>query len=83
MLFRSTKGVAHAPEVYGELESTRWFAEFAIGLFQAPAMTQVILGEEWATQAELDALNSALREWGELPDAFASWLYCGGLGWVA
>jgi hypothetical protein len=25
----------------------------------------------------------ALREWGELPDAFASWLYCGALGWLS
>jgi SAM-dependent methyltransferase len=80
--FARTKGVAHAPEVYGDLESTRWFAEFAIGLFRAPAMSEVILGEGWATRAELDALITALGEWGELPDAFASWLYCGSLGWV-
>lgn len=80
--FARTKGVAHAPEVYGDLESTRWFAEFATGLFAAPAMTDVILDEGWATRAELDSLIAALREWGELPDAFASWLYCGALGWV-
>jgi hypothetical protein len=29
--FARTQGVAHAPEVYGDLESTRWFAEFALG----------------------------------------------------
>jgi SAM-dependent methyltransferase len=80
--FARTKGVAHAPEVYGDLESTRWFAEFAIGLFSAPAMTEVILEEGWATRAELDGLLAALGEWGELPDAFASWLYCGALGWA-
>jgi SAM-dependent methyltransferase len=80
--FARTQGVAHAPEVYGDLGSTRWFAEFAVGLFEAPAMTEVILGEGWATRAELDALIAALQEWGELPDAFASWLYCGALGWV-
>jgi SAM-dependent methyltransferase len=80
--FSRTQGIAHAPEVYGDLERTRWFAEFAVGLFSAPAMADVIVREGWATRAELDALLDALREWGELPDAFAAWLYCGALGWV-
>jgi SAM-dependent methyltransferase len=80
--FARTQGVAHAPEVYGDLPSTRWFAEFAVGLFVAPSMAEVIVGAGWATRAELDAVISALREWGELPDAFASWLYCGALGWI-
>jgi len=80
--FARTEGIAHAPEVYGTLERTRWFAEFAIGLFTAPAMAGDIVREGWATQAELEALLEALREWGELPNAFAAWLYCGALGWV-
>ncbi len=81
--FARTQGVAHAPEVYGDLESTRWFAEFAVGLFTAPRMAEMIVGEGWATRAEFDATIAALRDWGELPDAFASWLYCGALGWVS
>jgi SAM-dependent methyltransferase len=81
--FARTQGVAHAPEVYGDLPSTRWFAEFAVGLFSAPSMARVIVEEGWATRAELDAVITALQEWGELPDAFASWLYCGALGWVS
>ena len=80
--FARTEGVAHAPEVYGDLASTRWFAEFAVGLFTAPSMADVIVGEGWATREELDAVISAVQEWGELPDAFASWLYCGSLGWL-
>jgi SAM-dependent methyltransferase len=80
--FARTQGVAHAPEVYGDLASTRWFAQFAVGLFTAEAMAEVIVGEGWATRAELDATISAIREWGELPDAFAAWLYCGALGWI-
>jgi SAM-dependent methyltransferase len=79
--FARTEGVAHAPEVYGDLEKTRWFAEFAVGLLGAPDMTEVILREGWATRDELQALLDALREWAELPDAFAAWLYCGALGW--
>jgi SAM-dependent methyltransferase len=80
--FARTEGVAHAPEVYGTEERTRWFAEFAIGLFGAPVMSKVIVDEGWATSDELDAMLDALRRWGELPDAFAAWLYCGALGWV-
>jgi SAM-dependent methyltransferase len=79
--FARTQGVALAPEVYGDLEKTRWFAEFAVGLFGAPDMTDVILREGWATREELDAMLAAFPEWGERPDAFAAWLYCGALGW--
>jgi ubiquinone/menaquinone biosynthesis C-methylase UbiE len=81
--FAQTQGVAHAPEVYGDAASTRWFADFAVGLFTAPTMTEVIVGEGWASRAELDAMIAGLREWAELPDAFASWLYCGALGWTS
>jgi hypothetical protein len=81
--FARTQGVAHAPEVYGDAASIRWFAEFAVGLFGAPSMAEVIVGEGWASQEELDAMLAAFREWAELPDAFAAWLYCGALGWTA
>lgn len=80
--FDRTEGVAHTPEVYGDLASTRWFAKFLIGLFGAAAMTDLIVGEGWATSAELAAMTNSLREWGERPDAFAAWMYCGALGWV-
>jgi SAM-dependent methyltransferase len=81
--FARTQGVAHAPEVYGDLASTRWFAEFVVGLFSTASMANVIVNEGWATRQELDAVIGALREWGDLPDAFTSWLYCGALGWVS
>jgi SAM-dependent methyltransferase len=80
--FARTEGIAHAPEVYGDIDRTRWFAEFAVGLFGAPSMSEVIVAEGWASRAELDAMLDAFREWGELPDAFAAWLYCGALGWI-
>jgi ubiquinone/menaquinone biosynthesis C-methylase UbiE len=80
--FARAEGFALAPEVYGNPESTRWFADFAIGLFSAPSMADVIVAEGWATRAELDGMIAALDEWGDRPDAFASWLYCGAIGWV-
>jgi len=80
--FTRTRGVAHAPEVYGDLEETRWFADFVVGLFSAPTMRDVIVGEGWCTPVELRSLIEGVREWGEQEDAFAAWLYCGALGWA-
>jgi SAM-dependent methyltransferase len=80
--FARTQGVALAPEVYGDAASTRWFADFAAGVLGAPSMAEVIVGEGWATRAELDAMIAVFRKWGRRPDAFASWLYCGALGWL-
>ena len=80
--FARTQGFGHAPEVYGDAAGTRWFADFAVGVLSAPTMAELIVSEGWATRAELDATLTALREWGDRPDAFASWLYCAALGWV-
>ena len=81
--FARAHGFAVTPEVYGDEESTRWFADFVRGAIAAPRMADVIVGQGWATRDELDAVASALREWGEHPDAFATWLYCAAVGWVA
>jgi SAM-dependent methyltransferase len=81
--FARTQGFATAPEVYGDADGTRWFAEVAVGVLGAPAMAEVIIGEGWASREELDELIAALRDWGRRPDAFASWIYCGAIGWVS
>jgi SAM-dependent methyltransferase len=81
--FARTQGFATAPETYGDLERTQWFAEVAIGVLGAPAMAEVIVEEGWASREELDRVLAALREWGGRPDAFGSWLYCGAIGWVS
>jgi SAM-dependent methyltransferase len=80
--YARTRGFATAPETYGEVERTRWFAEVAIGVLGAPRMADVIVDEGWATREELDRTLAALGEWGGRPDAFAAWLYCGAIGWV-
>jgi SAM-dependent methyltransferase len=80
--FARTQGTALAPEVYGDPASTRWFADFVVGLFGAPSMAGVIVGEGWATPAELEVMIAGLHDWADRPDAFASWLYCGALGWT-
>jgi ubiquinone/menaquinone biosynthesis C-methylase UbiE len=81
--FVRTQGFALAPETYGDAESTQWIAEFAIGLFTSPSMTDTILTEGWATQAEIDRLANVFGEWAKRPDAFMTWLYCAAIGWVS
>jgi len=81
--FARTRGFAHTPEVYGDAASTRWFADFVVGLLRAPRMADVVIREGWATRDELDRVLAALGEWADRPDAFASWLYCAALGWVS
>jgi SAM-dependent methyltransferase len=80
--FERTEGFATAPEVYGDRATTEWFADFVVGLFSAPTMAETIIGEGWATREQLDGLIVAFRDWGRRPDSFATWLYCGALGWV-
>lgn len=80
--FSRTQGIALAPEVYGDAANTRWFADFAAGLFGAPSMVDLIVEQGWATRDELDAMIAGLLAWADRPDAFVSWLYCGALGWV-
>lgn len=80
--FARTQGFGLTPEVYGDADSTRWIADFAIGMFTAPSMADVILAEGWATKQELDDLATALDEWAARPDAFMTWIYCAALGWV-
>ena len=70
--FDRTTGVASTPEVYRDSANTSWFAEFLTGLFRAAAMTELIVGEGWATRAELAAILTSLPQWGERPHAFAA-----------
>lgn len=80
--FARTEGFALTPETYGDDVSTRWIAEFAVGLFTAPTMAETAVEQGWATQDQIDVMAKAFREWGERPDAFMTWLYCAALGWV-
>jgi SAM-dependent methyltransferase len=80
--FARTEGFAHAPEVYGNAEATRRFADLVIGLLMSPTIATTAIDECWATQAGLDAVIDVLNSWALRPDAFAAWLYCAALGWI-
>lgn len=79
--FARSEGFAYAPEVYGDLRGTRRFADFAGGALGAPTMADTIVGEGWATRAELDRVLAVLDGWASDPDAFAAWLYCAVVAW--
>lgn len=80
--FTRTRGFGLTPEVYGDEESTRWIADFAIGLFTAPSMADTVIEQGWATREQLDEFATVMTEWATRPDAFLSWLYCAALGWT-
>lgn len=80
--FSQSEGFALAPEVYGNAEATRWFAEFLIAWLQTPAIAETVVQNGWASRTELNAVFAALNSWAARPDAFATWLYCAALGWA-
>jgi ubiquinone/menaquinone biosynthesis C-methylase UbiE len=70
-------------EGFGTPEQTRRVAAaFAATCSSSPDFRQTAGEQGWATEAELNALASAIHAWGERPDAFAAILKCGALGWA-
>lgn len=80
--FARTEGHAIAADYYGTLEETRHAARLTEQLLRQPANAELIIGQGWAGQEELDALVDWLRAWGGRPDAFAAVMYCAAVGWV-
>jgi SAM-dependent methyltransferase len=61
----------------------RQAAETGILRLQGPSQEAIILGEGWATRAELDRMYSDVRMWAERPDAFLFQLWLGALARAA
>jgi ubiquinone/menaquinone biosynthesis C-methylase UbiE len=61
------------------LEGMRQAVETGILRLQGPAQEAIILGEGWATRAELDSMYAEVRLWAERPDAFLFQLWLGAL----
>jgi SAM-dependent methyltransferase len=72
-----------AGEGFGTLERTRAFAANTAAVTRSKEFVEAVLSQGWATEVELDALPSALLQWGEQSDAFLGILKCGALGWAA
>ena len=64
--------VSASYDYYGTpAENENWGLFFADLILQ-PHITQIVLDQKWATQADLEAMSAAYKVWGEHPDAF----YC-------
>jgi ubiquinone/menaquinone biosynthesis C-methylase UbiE len=75
---------AHAgAEAWGTPERVRAVAEAFAANMRSAEFVGSMLDQGWATQSELDELNSGLLAWGERPDAFLAVLKCGALGWTS
>jgi ubiquinone/menaquinone biosynthesis C-methylase UbiE len=79
--FERTEGFAFT-ERQATPESTRYWGNFAADYLDGPSPADIILSQEWVDRAELDAIKSELRAWGERPDAYYAALDCAALGWV-
>ena len=49
--------------------------------FQGP-IQRAVIEQQWATEAEIDALYGDLETWSQQPDTFVGFTLCWGLGWV-
>lgn len=80
--FLRTEGFAVAADYAGNLAATRHSAAIWVKILRDPAVAGLMIGQGWATQAELDELAAGVGRWGERPDAFFAVLYCAALGWT-
>jgi len=79
--FEKTAGFAVAADYYGTLQETRRWAAFVNGVYRSPDFADLVIGQGWATSAELEELLAQLQHWGENPEAFFALTYCAGVGW--
>ena len=69
-------------EPYGTPEALAQRAEHLRLRLTGPAYLEVIIGQGWASRAQLDSILDGLRAWAARPDAFASQLFCTALAWA-
>ena len=69
-------GAAAAPE------ATREFAATNAAWLREPAFRAVALGQGWADEAGLAAMETELRAWGDRADGFWGVVLCAAVGWV-
>jgi ubiquinone/menaquinone biosynthesis C-methylase UbiE len=67
-------------DAFGTTEMTAGFSRYFGGIFLNQHRA-LILKEQWASEAELTAMQNALLTWGSHPDAFYSRCRCEAVGW--
>jgi SAM-dependent methyltransferase len=81
--FARTEGHAVAADYYGTLDETRRFARVVDRLLHDPALVEIMLGQGYTNQAELEAVRANFKAWGDDEDAFFAFTYCAAVGWNA
>jgi SAM-dependent methyltransferase len=79
--FARTEGFAVAADHYGRLDETRRLAYIMSRLLGDAALSNLAIGQGWATKEEMDEMIAWVKDWGERPDAFMAVMYCAALGW--
>jgi hypothetical protein len=47
-----------------------------------PDRVQLVTGQGWVSQEELETMLVGVQQWAECLDAFFAIMYCAALGWV-
>jgi len=68
-------------DTYGTAEVTRRVGKYFAGLVLQPDTANLVVGQKWASQADLDEMGAAFEAWGNHPDAFLARARCEAVGW--
>jgi len=68
-------------DCYGTAEATQRVGKYFADLILQPNTANVVIEQEWASQAELEEMSAALEAWGKHPDAFWARARCEAVGW--
>lgn len=73
--------VSASYDCYGTAEATRGVGKYFADLILQPNTANVVIEQEWASQADLEEMSAALEAWGKHPDAFWARARCEAVGW--
>ena len=61
---------------------TRRLASVNMRAWHDPERVQLVTGQGWASQEELETMLVGVQQWAECLDAFFAIMYCAALGWA-
>jgi SAM-dependent methyltransferase len=80
---RAEASAAFEAQGAGSLAKTRQLVSLHAAALRSPAFMRTVVGQGWASQAEIDAMHEEVLAWGERPDAFLLLTRCTAVGWNA
>lgn len=73
--------VTASADCIGDSESTHSWGELAAQIWLEPVFADEVIGLGWADLQTLEKMVSALRAWGQHPDALFARLWCEAVAW--